>query len=154
MSPVDPAPERSAPTQRHTPGPISGGIPSGGAEACSQGIGPHLKVGVQWPALRIIWRQTTASKKNKSITGWCLWWINAVNIYVSPRKVHRTRLNWIDIRWPLPPLHPSKWVFKPRCRRLLTGSLAVKHFYNQTLLFAASLWEMRPCSFFKRANQP
>ena len=30
-----------------------------------------------------------------------------------------------------------------------TGSLALKHFYNQPLLFDSSLWEMRSCSFLK-----
>lgn len=120
-----------------------------------------------WPPLRIIWRQSAASK-NKSITCAlrCCWCMdlspNAHCKYLcqsapppTPQKTaDRPGLNRIDMRWPLLRLHPSKWVFKPRCRRLLAGSLAVKHFYNQTLLFAASLWEMRPCSFFKRANQP
>lgn len=51
---------------------------------------------------------------------------------------------------PPHPRHPSKCAFKQHCRRLLSSSSALKHFYNQTLL----LRETRACSFFKRANQP
>lgn len=184
MSPVDSAPERSA-GRPSAPGPIRrrwrravaqrqpGRSPYGRHPSHPPApTPPHTNFTKgrceHWPPLRIIWRQSAASK-NKSITCAlrCCWCMdlspNAHCKYLCqplpplppPKKTaDRPGLNRIDMRWPLPRLHPSKWVFKPRCRRLLAGSLAVKHFYNQTLLFAASLWEMRPCSFFKRANQP